>query len=381
MLTYALLSLARKWRKLVSLVVIYALTVALFASAVFFADAIRKQAKHVLADLPELWVQQLAGGRLVPLKNNLLDSLRSIKGIKSLHGRIWGYWFDSATGAVFTIVAADSTLGGLPQTSAIRSVVLDTGKILIGSGLAQVRHISTGDFLSITDLGTGTFQFQIADQLPVETSLLSRDLIVMHPRDARQVLQYAANEITDLAVRVHNPEEIANIGKKISRLFPNLRVVAKSQLIATYEALFGWRGSLIMYGGLFALLAFLVLAWERASGYSREDRLELGVLKACGWQVEEVLQLKIIEGWLISFIATALGIILAWLHVFFADSYFIKPLMAGWSVLYPSFYLTPYVQFSSLLFIAILSIVPYIIATLVPAWKSAITDPAEIVQG
>jgi ABC-type lipoprotein release transport system permease subunit len=88
-----------------------------------------------------------------------------------------------------------------------------------------------------------------------------------------------------------------------------------------------------------------------------------------------------LEGLLISFTATALGIILAWLHVFFADAYLIKPLMAGWSVLYPSFYLSPHLEGSSLLFIMMLSIVPYMVATLIPAWKSAITDPAEIVQG
>jgi ABC-type lipoprotein release transport system permease subunit len=379
--TYALLSLARRWRKFVSLILIYAMTVALFSSAIFFSDAIRSESKVILADLPELWVQQLAGGRLVPLKTAIIDSLKNMRGIQRIHGRIWGYWFDGATGAVFSIVAADSTLGGIPLMGNVELQQLDTGKILIGSGLAELRSLTTGDFLSITDVGTQTFQFEIIGQLPPETSLLSRDLIVMHPHDARRVLQYAGNELTDLAIRVRNPAEAANIGKKIDSLFPDLRVVAKPQLIATYEALFGWRGGLVMYGGLFALLAFLVLAWERASGYSREDRLELGILKACGWQIDEVLRLKMLEGLLISFTATALGIILAWLHVFFADAYLIKPLMAGWSVLYPSFYLSPHLEGSSLLFIMMLSIVPYMVATLIPAWKSAITDPAEIVQG
>jgi ABC-type lipoprotein release transport system permease subunit len=379
--TYALLSLVRKWRKFVSLILIYAMTVALFSSAIFFSDAVRSESKVVLADLPELWVQRLAGGRLVPIQVNLIDSLKNIRGIKSIHGRIWGYWFDSATGAVFSIVAADNTLNELPLLGNAIIEKLDTGKILIGSGLSELRSLSKGDFLSITDVGNGTLQFEIVGQLPTETSLLSRDLIVMHPQDARKVLQYANNEITDLALRVYNPVEATNIGKKIDFMFPDLRVVAKPQLVATYEALFGWRGGLVMYGGLFALLAFLVLAWERASGYSLEDRLELGILKACGWQIDEVLRLKMLEGLLISFTATVLGIILAWIHIFFTDAYLIKPLMAGWSVLYPSFHLVPHLEGSSLLFIMMLSIVPYMVATLIPAWKSAITDPAEIVQG
>ncbi len=357
------------------------MTVALFSSAVFFSDAVRSESKIILADMPEIWVQQLAGGRLVPLKAAVADSLKNIRGIRSIHRRIWGYWFDGATGAVFSIVAADSTLSGLPLLSHSPLQQLDTGKVLIGSGLAELRNLTTGDFLSITDVGAETFRFEVVGELPPETALLSRDLIVMHPKDARYVLQYADDELTDLAVRVNNPAEAANIGKKIDLLFPDLRVVAKHQLMATYEALFGWRGGLVMYGGLFALLAFLVLAWERASGYSREDRLELGILKACGWQIDEVLRLKMLEGLLISFTATALGIILAWLHVFFADAYLIKPLLAGWSVLYPSFHLSPHLEGSSLLFIMMLSVVPYMIATLIPAWKSAITDPAEIVQG
>ncbi|MCS6967363.1 MAG: FtsX-like permease family protein [Cytophagales bacterium] len=380
MLAYALLSLARKWRKYLFTLSIYAFTVAVFSSAILFSDAVQREAGVILHHLPELWVQRLAGGRLVPIEQTLIDSLRKIRGIKSIHQRTWGYWYDAATGAVFTLVAVDTTLTGLPLLNGISIPNLDSGQVIIGSGVAQLRNLQVGDFLALTDVGEHPYQFEIVGQFPVETSLLTRDMIALQAQQARKILQYAQNQCTDIAIRIHNPLEVDNIGRKIDWMFPSLRVVTKSQLMATYQTLFGWRGGLVMYAGLFAFLSMLVLAWERAAGSSTQERYETAVLKACGWHVEEVLRLRLVEAFLISFSATGLGIILAWGHVFIADAAFLKPLLAGWSVLYPSFHLQPYVSLTSLFFIILLSVVPYLVATLVPAWRSAIADPAEIMH-
>jgi ABC-type lipoprotein release transport system permease subunit len=194
------------------------------------------------------------------------------------------------------------------------------------------------------------------------------------------MLSLRAGEVTDFAVEVYNPLEVNNIGKKIDHQLPQVRVVTNEQLRATYQALFSWRGGILVYGSIMAFFAFLLLAWERASGLSEQEHKELAILKAVGWQIGEVLRMKLYEGLIISVTATLLGVLLAYLHVFWLDGVVFRPFLVGWSVVYPHFKLLPVVHLGDWLNIMMLSIVPYLSATLIPAWRGAITDPAEVMR-
>ena len=54
--------------------------------------------------------------------------------------------------------------------------------------------------------------------------------------------------------------------------------------------------------------------------------------------------------------------------------------MQGWSVLYPDFRLTPTVSGTQLLALFFLTVFPYLVATLVPSWRAAVTDPDEVMR-
>jgi predicted PurR-regulated permease PerM len=66
LLEYALISLARRWKKNLALIIIYALVVGFFASVVFLSGALNYESQTVLKDLPELWIQKLAGDACSP---------------------------------------------------------------------------------------------------------------------------------------------------------------------------------------------------------------------------------------------------------------------------------------------------------------------------
>jgi ABC-type lipoprotein release transport system permease subunit len=55
-------------------------------------------------------------------------------------------------------------------------------------------------------------------------------------------------------------------------------------------------------------------------------------------------------------------------------------MLKGWSVLFPQFRLTPQAELYLIVVVLFLSVVPYMMATIVPSWKAAITDPDMVMR-
>lgn len=380
---YALRSLQRRWQKQLGLVLIYAFVVSFYASVVFFTSAIREETAQVLHHTPELWVQRIVGGRLTPAPNHWADSLAKWRGVKQVIPRIWGYYFDAPTGAVCTLIGSDSLTEGLEMVNTLKKAnktKLQPHEVLIGTGLLALRELELGESITLYTPENTLKTFTIAGVFKSESDLLTKDLLILSPASAREMLALPAHEVTDFAVSIHNPSEVNNIGRKIDHQLPQVRVVTNEQLRATYQALFSWRGGILVYGSLMAFFAFLLLAWERASGLNEQEKKELAILKAVGWQINEVLQVKLFEGLIISLTATLSGVLIAYFHVFVFDGFILRPFLIGWSVVYPHFKLLPIVHMGDWLNIMALSIVPYLASSVIPAWRGAITDPAEIMR-
>jgi ABC-type lipoprotein release transport system permease subunit len=124
-----------------------------------------------------------------------------------------------------------------------------------------------------------------------------------------------------------------------------------------------------------AVISFFIFAWDRASGLGAEEKREIGILKAIGWETSDVILMKFWEGMVISFSSFLLGVLLAYAHVYFTSSLLFEPVLKGWSVIYPDFKLIPFIdayQISTLFFLTVL---PYTVSTIVPSWRAATIDP------
>jgi ABC-type lipoprotein release transport system permease subunit len=179
---------------------------------------------------------------------------------------------------------------------------------------------------------------------------------------------------------VRNAKEYTTIAEKITRLIPDSRPIIRTEILRTYDAVFSWRSGLVIVIFSTAALAFVIFAWDKATGLSAEERKEIGILKAVGWETSDVLQMKFWEGLAVSFTAFLLGIILAYAHVFFASSFIFAPVLKGWSTLYPTFRLVPFVNFGHVAAIFFLTVVPYTVTTIIPSWRAATIDPDAVMR-
>ena len=246
--------------------------------------------------------------------------------------------------------------------------------------MARVRGLAVGDTLALRSYTGALSRFSIARILPQASELVSADLVLMAAEDFRAFFAMPAGAFTDIALRVANPLEVRNVAAKLAERFPDSRPILREEILRTYESIFNWREGIVLVLASMALLAFVILAWEKASGLAADEKREIGILKAIGWETGDVLRMKFWESALISVFAFLLGYVAAYLHVFYFSSGLFAPVLKGWAVLYPHFALTPVIDGFQVFTLFFFSVFPYAAATLVPIWRAAITDPDAVMR-
>jgi ABC-type lipoprotein release transport system permease subunit len=366
-LDFTLSSLTRRKGKNLSLFFVYTLVIFILASAMFFTEAMKREASLILKGAPEMVVQRLLMGRYDTIPIEYLKGIRNIRGVISAEPRLWGYYYDPVVGANYTFMVP-------------RREPPPPGKIIIGSGIGRSRMVNKGDIMSFRAPDGQVRSYTIAGELATASELVSADLILIAETDFRNLFGLAGTFATDIVVSVRNPQELSTIAKKISEQLPDARPIIRDEMMRTYDSVFDWRGGMVIVLLMMALLAFVIFAWEKASGLSAEERREIGILKAIGWETSDVIVVKTYEGALISFFSFATGILLAYGHVFFSSAALFAPALKGWSVLYPDFRITPFIDPYSVAILFFLTVVPYTVATIVPSWKAAIVDPDSVMR-
>ena len=364
---FAVANLGRRKGRNLGLFLAYTLTVFLLASVVLYGDALRREARLLLADAPELVVQRLTAGRQDLMPASWLDRLQGMRGVGRVEGRLWGYHYDPAMAANLTLVVPAQEVPA-------------PGSARLGAALARTRGLAAGDVFSLRGSDGEPHPFTVATLLTPASELASADLMLVNEADFRAFFGLPAGVYTDAVLRVANPREVRKVAEKVLDRLPAARVLTRDEMRRSYEAAFNWRQGLLLSVLSVVLAAFALLAWDKASGLSAEERREIGILKAVGWDTGDVLRMKLWEGALVSLLAFLSGYLLAWLHVFYADAPLFTAVLKGWSVLYPRFALAPRVDLAQLAALAFLTVLPYVAATLVPVWRAATLDPDEVMR-
>ena len=393
---FTLSSLLRRKVKNFGLLALYTLIVFILASTMFFTYAIKKEASLILKGTPEIVVQKIVAGRhdLFPVSN--IAAIKSIRGVAAVESRLWGYYYDSLVSANYTLLTPPGNGGSADKsrsstkTTVVESesgidkskplfelggAVLEPGTLIIGNGIARLRNIGKGDYMPFRAFDGNVLNFRIAGTLSSQSELVSSDLMLITGEDFRKLFGIDNSYVTDVTVAVNNPSEIAMVASKIRKRLPVARPISRDEILRTYDSIFNWRGGMMIVIFSAAVLAFVIFAWDKASGLSAGERREIGILKAVGWETSDVIQMKFWEGAMISLTAFFTGVILAYIHVFFTGSIIFEPALKGWSSLYPNFELTPFVNLEQLTTLFFLTVVPYTVATIVPIWRAATIDP------
>lgn len=387
-LDYALSSLWRRRLKSSSVLLVFAAVIFLLASFQMVTQALSDKARQVLAHTPEITLQKMSAGRQEAIPLAYRDKLAGIFGIRRVVPRIWGYYFDEVRLANYTVMGLD--VDEMPEGARLDTTLAKgampgpgdaaQGRVAVGYSITKALELDGRSTFSLFRPDLSLKPFTVSGEFSRDTDILTNDLIVMNLADARDLFAIPAGLVSDLCVYVANPKEIATIAKKISEALPSVRVLTRPQIQKTYQVVFGWRSGFGSICLLAALASFVILAWDKASGLSPEERREIAILKVLGWETSDILAVRFWESVIVSGLACIIGITAAYIHVVYFAAALFRPVLMGWSVLRPELHLLPSLAVGDILLLLAFTVIPYLAATVIPAWRSA-TVPADSALG
>ncbi len=387
LIEYALSAILRQKYKNFFILSIFTFLTFLLASVFFITNSIKYELESTLEALPQIIVQKIKAGRQDDMDVSAVDEILSIAGVSDAVARVWGYYYFQNAGVNFTLVGVDeyenqykNSLEKIVQKFDFNNEE-NIPSMIVGQGVKEnmSRNYYKQYFNFIKSEGT-LKKVNIAGVFDADTQLESNDMIVMSKDEVREIFDIQQTKATDIVVKVVNPEEINTIASKIRLMYPECRVITNQDLQVSYQNIFDYKSGIFLALFIVCLFTFFMIVYDKASGLSSEEKREIGILKAIGWRVDDVLKEKFYESFILSFFAYVLGIGFAFAFVYIFQAPLLRNVFIGYSELKTSFEL-PFVFDTQTLFLVFFLSVPiYVAATILPSWKVATLEADEVIR-
>ncbi|MEA2098663.1 MAG: FtsX-like permease family protein [Campylobacterota bacterium] len=385
LIEYAINSILRQKYKSIFITIVFTLLIFLLTSIFFITNSLRYELDSTVDSLPEIIVQKLKAGRHCDINVDALDEILSISGVNDAVARVWGYYYFENAGVNFSLVGLDSyeqqyktSLSKIVNQFEING---ENQSMIVGVGVKEIlrKNYYKEYFNFIKPDGT-LKKVDIGGVFDGDTQLESNDMIVMDKELLREIFEMDGDKATDIVVKVANPQEIDMVASKIRLIFTDVRVITKQDLKISYQNIFDYKSGIFLALFIISLFTFFIIIYDKANGLSSEEKREIGILKAIGWRVDDVLKEKFYEGFIISLFSYLLGVTLAFAFVYIFQAPIIQNIFTGYSGLKTSFELPFIFDFQTLSLVFFLSVPIYIGATIIPSWRVATLEADEVIR-
>ena len=378
------LGLFKERKKHIGVVVISLVILFLLSSVLFISSSIRHSLESTLEYQSDFVVQRIQGAERVDAPLEWMDELLEVYGVSRVTARVYGRYSFKAKGDSFLIVGVDfmdeqshDALQSIMQETDLKNF-LRGDNMLVGAGVSKYlkAHFYLDHYSFMTPKGefkkVGKFKV-----LPEQGNLISNDMIIMPIDLAREILGVSEDAVTDIALNVPNDDEWDNVADKINAFHYDIRVVTKQDIQKAYENLYNYKGGVFLILFLIAIITFVLILYQRYAMTYSSERRHIGLLRALGWSIRDVLKLKFLETIIVVIISFVVGVVLAYIYVFVFGAPMLREIFLGGANLENTLALVPVVDFGVLSSILLIYAVPFIAAVLIPVWKIAVTDPKE----
>ena len=335
----------RAWRSLavVGAVAVGAiLFVALSAMGNGFREAARAPLADVAADvvvthstaqMDAIQATQKARGARLPfgmatLYSSEIDTIRHTEGVAALAGALQIWDFGGNSYVTVLGVDIDHSLQGTESTAQVTTPDQVGPEAALSSGLLSGRVFKPGDRgVAVADLHYARF-FDLQPGAKVTIDGVSFDLIgIIELRngsqaaaanlyvplpDAQKLVGLGADQVDQVYVRVSNAGQVNMVVERLTKELGNISVMTEDSLLQVMGGISQVSARFSLIAALVGLLGGLLLAWAALGGLVAERRVEIGVMKAVGWQSRHVERAFLQEAFLLSLLGGLVGFLLGW---------------------------------------------------------------------
>ncbi len=383
-LYFLTLLLFKQKSKHIGAILISVIIIFLLSSVLFISSSLQHSLFNTLEKQADFTVSRVQAGEAANTPVAWIDKIMEINGVSRVSARVYGRYFFTPRETSFLLVGID--FFDDQNTQALKNTVshldlkafLSEDSMLVGQGVKK--FLEAHYFKSYFTFKTPQGKFKkvkIYQDLPKQVNLIANDMVILPIDLAREIFGLKESEVTNITFNVPNDAEWDNIITKLHLLFYDVRVIEKREIRKAYENLYNYKGGLFLILYLITIVTFILILYQRYSMVYSTERKEIGILRAMGWSIKDILKLKFYENVVIVLISFVLGVILAYLYVFVFDAPLLRQIFLGSANLSNSVSFVPVIKFGVLGSIFLFYAIPFLAAVLIPAWKIAVTPPKE----
>lgn len=353
----------------------------LTSSILFIKNSLQKEISDALENQSDFIIQKTVANKIKDIDSSLIDEFYEINGVSKVTQRVYGQYYFMPENVYFTIIGIDffeeTTNQDLKELLNFLNIskFLEKDSMIIGNGVKKVldkyAYFDSYDFKLENE---NSKNIKIFKDLPKEANLIANDLIIMDINIAKKILDIKPDFATDIVLDVPNPLERQNVKEQILLKESNIRILQKDELKKEYENMFNYKGGIFLILFIVVIFTFILVLYQRYSMISSNDKREIGILKAVGWSIKDIIKLKIIENFIVAFMAFIIGVIFAYIFVFILQAPVLKNIFIGFSNIKNDFILNQNIKISNLITLFLFFMVPFLSAVLIPVWKIAVID-------
>ncbi|MFY4861928.1 ABC transporter permease [Aliarcobacter butzleri] len=353
----------------------------LTSSILFIKNSLQKEISDALENQSDFIIQKTVANKIKDIDTSLIDEFYEINGVSKVTQRVYGQYYFMPENVYFTIIGIDffeeTTNQDLKELLNFLNIskFLEKDSMIIGNGVKKVldkyAYFDSYDFKLENE---NSKNIKIFKDLPKEANLIANDLIIMDINIAKKILDIKPDFATDIILDVPNPLERQNVKEQILLKESNIRILQKDELKKEYENMFNYKGGIFLILFIVVIFTFILVLYQRYSMISSNDKREIGILKAVGWSIKDIIKLKIIENFIVAFMAFIIGVIFAYIFVFILQAPILKNIFIGFSNIKNDFILNQNIKISNLITLFLFFMVPFLSAVLIPVWKIAVID-------
>jgi len=368
---------------------------ALLCSVEFIREGVVIDVEASLAEGPDLIVQKLVGGRqaLVPLE--WIDDVSETTGVRLVTPRVWGY-SDAGDGRLLTVMGVNATeyatVFGAVGTDILAGgrfiVGNDTRRMVVGQGIVDMMAasgaavtISVGSVLSLITYNGSLIEFVVVGIFSADSKIQSYDLILTDIGSARLVLGVDNSSCTDAAVWISYGSDLNSVAFQLDTSLSQARVLTRDAMKNNMLRTYGGRAGVAALLWACVLLTVVLLVFTASSAGSEEARREVGLLKALGFDTVDILEIRMVESVTLGALGANFGISLAIVFDFILGAPLLAGYLLGWNLVLLNGGIPLAVSSATIFMVFTAAIVPIMVATVVPSWRNAITEPDTVLRG